>query len=145
MTRRLQIFFLRIILGTALVFGLAQAANAASMAPLGEIQVDQSSLVVKVHGFHQRCQWGPNRGWWHANRSYRGRPFACARPAPRRRTYNPPQRHRAAPQRRRSHSARRRSHPARRHHRRNCRRDWHCTHTGPFGIFKKCFWRTLCN
>ncbi|MEZ5909343.1 MAG: hypothetical protein R3D31_11135 [Hyphomicrobiaceae bacterium] len=29
--------------------------------------------------------------------------------------------------------------------RRQCNKDWHCEKTGPLGLSKRCYWRTLCN
>jgi hypothetical protein len=69
-----------------LVGGVLAVASAmpAAAAPLVPTQyptrsASDGSDIVKVHGFHRSCRWGPRRGWWHRHVGPYGRPVHCGR------------------------------------------------------------------
>jgi hypothetical protein len=68
-----------------LVGGVLAVASAmpAAAAPLVPTQYPTRSAsdadIVKVHGFHRSCRWGPRRGWWHRHVGPYGRPVHCGR------------------------------------------------------------------
>jgi len=57
------------------------ASFGAQAAPGGQLAVADgaNSQLVKVHGFHRSCRWGPGRGWWHRHAGPDGRPIGCVR------------------------------------------------------------------
>jgi hypothetical protein len=64
--------------GCMLAFVQALPASAAPLSPAATgSTADDAAPIVKVHGFHHRCRWGPRRGWWHRHVGYYGRPVPC--------------------------------------------------------------------
>jgi hypothetical protein len=68
----------------SLCFGvglLALTAGPVAAAPVSPttVPMTETSDVLKVHGYHRSCRWGPRRGWWHRHVGPYGRPVPCGR------------------------------------------------------------------
>ena len=72
--------WLALLSGAAAVGLLASAAAAAPLGPRLAPPAEAGSLVQKVHRCHDRCRWGPRRGWHrHVGRFCRPVRWGCRR------------------------------------------------------------------
>jgi len=73
--------FALLLVGGFLALVPAATASAAPSAPGPSPlrSAGDESGVVKVHGYHRACRWGPGRGWWHRHVGPYGRPVPCGR------------------------------------------------------------------